>query len=233
MIWQIPKIWEGGECWILGGGPSLPRQFGVPEDVIEQVRTRQQPLDAFSPYFSAIHSRHVIGVNAAFLLGSWVDIAFFGDKGFYFKNHDIMRQFPNLKVVCNDGLKSKVVHERLKLVARDGNRRRGISTRPGCVSWNGNSGGAAINLAVQLGVKKIYLLGYDMQADSEDKQHWHAHYIKNLNKKKDPKRLPFHRHIVCFQYIAKDAKKQGIEIINVNPDSAIQDFKRVSLNEVL
>ena len=35
--WFVPRMWNDGECWILGGGSSLPRQFGVPESVIEKV----------------------------------------------------------------------------------------------------------------------------------------------------------------------------------------------------
>jgi len=36
-----------------------------------------------------------------------------------------------------------------------------------------------------------------------------------------------------FPKIATDAKRFGVEIINVSPDSAIKSFKKVSLKEVI
>ena len=75
-LWQVPKMWEGGECWIIGGGPSMPLQFGVPEDVVRGVLAGQLPFSTYSPFLSPIHDKHVIGINAAFLLGPWLDVIF-------------------------------------------------------------------------------------------------------------------------------------------------------------
>jgi hypothetical protein len=36
-----------------------------------------------------------------------------------------------------------------------------------------------------------------------------------------------------YPLIAKDAKKMGVEIINVNPDSAITVFPKLELKDIL
>jgi len=55
-LWTAPRIWDGGECFILGGGPSLR---------VEQV--------------SSLQGHRVIAVNQAYKLGNWIDVLFFGD----------------------------------------------------------------------------------------------------------------------------------------------------------
>lgn len=234
--WKIPRMWEGGECWIIGGGPSMPHQFGVPEDVISAVLHKEQPLSAYSPYLSPIHNKHVIGINVAFLLGSWIDITFFGDAGFYFANKQEMDSLTKLKVSCNPNLPKKdpADLDDIKYVPVDNRHQRGITTRERCVSWNLNSGAAAIGLAYHLGVKRVYLLGYDMELSEAGLQHWHSHYIKKKVLELKPlQKTPFRRHLPCFKQVANDAHRLGLEIINVNPVSKIEVFKRVKLSDVL
>jgi hypothetical protein len=232
MIWKVPKLWEGGECWIIGGGPSIPYEFGVPQDVIDRVQSGELSVAEYSPYLSAIHDRHVIGVNAAFLLGAWIDFVFFGDGGFYFKNREALLKFPKPKVTCNPNLNKKGVDDGVKWIPRDGKRRWGITDRPNRVCWNSNSGGAAINFAHHLGAKRIYLLGFDMSLGVHSNQHWHRHYMPP-GKNKDPKRLPFDRHRRTFGAVAKDAKSLGIEIINVSQNSTIEEFPKKKISEIL
>lgn len=234
MMWEVPRMWEGGECWIIGGGPSMPREFGVPEDVISAVLSGEQPLSSYSPYLSPIKDKHVIGINAAFLLGDWVDIVFFGDGDFYRVNKKAMDARTKLKVCCSSTLPNKKFAYGIRFVRKDGNHPVGISDRPGMVSWNLNSGAASVSLAYHLGVKKIYLLGFDMQLGPDDRQHWHSLYSggKYLTTK-DKKALPFHRHLLGFKAMERDAKKLGLEIINVSPSSAITQFRKVALKDIL
>jgi len=230
MIWQIPRMWEGGECWIIGGGPSVPRVFNVPSDVIKAVVNRELKPDAYSPYFSAIHGKHVIAVNAAFLLGDWVDIIFFGDGNFYRSNRRELRSIQKIKVTCNPRLKDVCEIEKVKFVPRDNKYPAGITKKPNHVSWNKNSGASAINLAYHLGCKRIILLGFDMDL-MDNQQHWHGHYT--TAGKVNAKSLPFPRHLRGFGNIAQDAKRLGVEILNVSPISKIKEFKKVTLEEVL
>jgi hypothetical protein len=234
-VWEVPKMWEGGECWIIGGGPSVSQEFGIPEEVVSAVLSGEQPLSSYSPYLSPIHAKHVLGVNAAFLLGEWIDVMFFGDGGFYTSNITEMNERTKVKVSCNPNLvKKNQIFKGIKYVPRDNSHPVGISSRNNMISWNLNSGAAAIGLAYLLGVKRIYLLGFDMTLGQEGWQWWHRHYTGDkAPKKKDPKRLPFERHLKGFPMVANDARRLGLEIINVSPNSAIKDFKRVKLSDVL
>jgi len=229
MGWKIPKLWEGGECWIIGGGPSIPREFGVPESVIQQVQTGELPVDTYSPYLSPIHDKHVIAVNAAFMLGNWIDLVFFGDIGFYFNNRNALAAFPRPKVACHD--RDTLRDDGVKIVVKARGHLWGISPLKDKVSWNKNSGGAAISLAYQLGAVKIYLLGFDMDLGQYGNQHFHRHYMEP-GKVKDPSKTPFARFLPAFPKIAADAKKLGVEIINVSQTSKIGVFPKMTIEEI-
>lgn len=205
----------------------MPRQFGVPEDIIQAVMSGKRIPAAYSPYLSPIHDRHVIGINNVYQIGTWIDILFFGDNSWYLVHRKALAKWPGIKVTCNprfDAKKHGV--EGIKFVAKDHSHRYGISSSQAMVSWNANSGSASISLAVHLGVKRIILLGFDMKMEGP-MSHWHGSHGPN---KKKP---PFNRHLKGFPDIAKDAKQMGIEILNASPDSAIKEFKKVNIKEVL
>lgn len=235
MRWTAPKIWKGGECWIIGGGPSIPEQFGVPDDVIQDVIAQRSSPSVYSPYMSAIHDRHVIGINAAYLIGDWIDIIFFGDNKFFMTHQVGLTKHPGLKVTCNSKTNSRC--RDIHYLLHDRKHPKGISTGPKYVSWNTNSGAAAISMAVYLGVRRIILLGFDMRTNAHG-QHWHNAYkgMRPMTKKgkvMSPKRLPFDRHLRGFPLIARDAKKLGIEIVNASPNSAIKEFSKCTVQEAL
>jgi len=232
MNWVVPKIWEDGEVWILGGGPSIIEQFEIPEKVVQNVLEKKALPNTYSPYLSAIHKKHIIGINMSYQIGDWIDMIFFGDSGFFLGNQEKLASFPGLKVTChpNAGKQAWV-----KYLARDYTHPKGISENPKMVSWNSNSGAAAISLAAHTGAKRIILLGFDMKLDDSNKQHWHDAYnrLEGLKANPNPKSLPFNRHLIGFNEIAKDAKRLGIEIINASPNSAITVFQKVSVKELL
>jgi hypothetical protein len=238
MNWIVPRIWEGGDVWIIGGGPSVPRQFGVPEAIINDVVSGKSTPAAYSPYMEPIHGKHVIGVNVAYLIGDWIDMVFFGDSKFYVMYKKQLARFPGLKVSC-DSACSKCAW--IKFLERDNKHSHGISPNPGKVSWNLNSGSAAISVAANAGAKRIILLGFDMTLGQDGVQHWHTIYQKaNMNTTPSPKkgippraRLPFNKHLPGFAVIASDAKSRGIEILNASPNSVIQEFQKFTVKELL
>lgn len=234
MSWSVPNMWPDGECWIIGGGPSIPVEFGIPNDVVTSVRTGEQPPSIYSSYMQAIHNKHVIGINMSFLFGPWVDIVFFGDKRWYLANRNELANFNGLKITCHPHLNNHEARsQNIKHLQRDNNKPRGISTHKYAVSWNANSGAAAISVAANAGAKRIILVGFDMSLSADNKnQHWHNMY-KNNNKIPEQKKLPFHRHLIGFAQIASDAKKRNIEIINASPNSKITQFKKRTVKELL
>lgn len=229
-MWQIPKMWNGGECWIIGGGTSIHKQFGIPDEVVRE----KMDLRALSPYFEPIHSKHIIGLNAAFMLGDWVSLCYFGDRVFFDKHKEKLYEFPNLKIRhVNLSVYDRIWYKDIKQI-NFSLQPMGICTEPDKIYWNYNSGAAAINLAYHLGAKRVYLLGYDMKPacpagrPDNDATHWHNAYG-------DFRIHPyaFQKFLKPWRAIAQDAARLGLEIINVNPDSAIEVFPKVNLNEVI
>jgi len=227
MAWKPPEIWKGGRCFIIGGGHSVYRQFEMPEELINKVLNKQEYISAFSPYMKALHDKHVIGVNQAFRLGGWVDMTFIGDPGFLKENKDCLWDWKNLKVHCAP--KMEEYYYWIKKMDRNRKQKHGICSKPGLVSWNGNSGAAAISLAVQLGVKQIILLGFDMNK-TEQGTHWHNLY----NERGDIQvRKTFQRYMGSFPAIQKDAEKLGVEILNASPESSIEVFPKINVKDII
>ncbi|MEE9356510.1 MAG: hypothetical protein V3U75_13045 [Methylococcaceae bacterium] len=230
--WIAPNMWQDGECFIIGGGPSMPRQFGVPGELIRKVVSRKEQPNAYSPYLAPIHDKHVIGINNAYQIGNWIDVLFFGDCAWYRVHRKRIAGFPGLKVTCCKRFtkKAKEEMEGIKHLSKDSSHRHGISSNKSRVSWNANSGSAAINMAIHFGVKRIILLGFDMSLEDNKVSHWHGSHGNPGEKRKPP---PFNRHLRGFPAIAQDAKKLGVEIINASSNSSIQNFKKMTMQEIL
>ena len=223
-MWTIPRIWDGGQCIIIGGGPSLTRQFNIPEEIVKQVHIQKESPLIYSPYLSSIHNEHIIAVNMAHKLGPWVDCVFFGDAGFLAKSRPDLFEFKGLRITCHG--RNQMHNSYLKVLERDKSKPKGITFKPNHVSWNGNSGACAINLAMHFGVKRIFLLGFDMSLDVKQNQHWHKYYkttTKNVN-------TTFKRHLAGFPVIAKDLAGK-VEVINCNPDSQITCFPKANIKD--
>lgn len=236
MIWKVPPIWEGGEVWILGGGSSVPEQFGVPDSVVNDVVKGISPPSAYSPYMSAIHDKHVIAINVAYLIGTWIDMMFFGDLKFFKEHQTRLVEWPGLKISCHDCV-DKVPW--VKYLPNDKKHSTGISPDPHMVSWNANSGSAAISVAANTGAKRIILVGFDMNYNNTNHRHWHNLYqVEPVDRKKKVaprfnRLFSFQRHLQGFPHILRDAKLRGIEIINASPDSSIVEFPKCRVKDLL
>jgi len=226
MKWNVPQIWPDADCWVIGGGPSMARQFDVPERIVAKVMSGELTPDHLSEYMQCLHDKHVVGVNNAYMIGDWIDVDFFGDSAWYLVHRKRLAEWPGLKVSCapREGAFAK---DKIKYVEKDKKHRQGISSNRQAVSWNSNSGAAAINLAVHFGAKRIFLLGFDMQLDDNKVSHWHGGHGSN---RKPP---GFSRHLRGFPCIAEDAKAMGIEILNASPGSSIIDFPIINAKDLL
>jgi len=171
----------------------------------------------------SLRGKRVIAVNDAFKLGrNWIPVVWFSDCRWYTWNFAELMNFKGLIMGCPP---CKCEHLRLLKVKRK--NLSGISTNPEQVYWNANSGASAINAAYLLGAKRIVLLGYDMkQTDGRD--NWHQ------NHKFSPRPNIYNElFLPHFKKIAEDAQNLGLEILNATLDSAIQEFKKVNLKELL
>lgn len=235
MIWKVPRIWENEDVWIFGGGTSIPKQFEIPDKVIKSVMDGTSPASVYSPYFFKLHDKHIIGINVAFMIGDWMDIIFFGDDGFFKRYEQQLSDYKGLKVTCTDLASTNAV-EWVKYLSKDKEHVKGITRNPSKVSWNHNSGGAAISLAAHTGAKKIILLGFDMNVNENKNMHWHDIYkrgkIETPNDWKHWQPI-LERQMLGFKQIAKDAEAMGITIINASPTSAIKHFPKVAIKYLL
>lgn len=222
-VWIPPKIWDGETVFVLGGGPSL----------------LESPL-------SLIHKRRVLAVNDAFREpdGShrlWADACYFGDCKWWTWNRNNEEQpdgtmkagfkfYGGLKMTCCQ----RLYHIPTIKTWKRG-KPKGIEDRPGYISWNANSGFSAINVAYQLGSKKIVLLGFDMKYRMNEDETKRIHHWHSWHKSGNSKSSYNARFLPNAPAIATDAKRLGIEIINASVDTAIPDmiFPRRRLEDCL
>jgi len=160
-FWRVPALWPDGECYILGGGPSLAK------------------ID-----IESLRGRRVIAVNQAFKLAPWIDVMFYGDCRWLNQYSHGLLDFAGLKVTtCPQHVKKQWIR-----VVRRKSRPFGISRDPGYLSWNLSSGACAINLAVHFKVKRIILLGFDMRK-IDGRCNYHDDYERPVRPRgKDPYR---------------------------------------------
>jgi hypothetical protein len=247
--WDVPPLWQGRNAFIIGGGPSLTRQAGFSGRI--EYGNNKEIMEKISQMLKPIHGSRVIGVNNAFELGNWVDICFFGDCHWenWEANNEKLKRFKGLIVhCCPHPDRGKFPHTVPKILFVRRHEKRGIQTAyKDIVAWNGNSGGAAINLAYLLGAKRVILFGFDMKPDRKgDNKNFHSRHFDNQTIRKtdlgkappEPKsgkdvRAKLNQFIWNMDVVAKDAKRLGFEILNACPGSRMESFPIISIEEGL
>lgn len=212
MTWAVPRVWTDGVAVCLGGGPSLTQ-----EDV-NYVRNRA----------------YVIAVNDAYLLAPWADVLYACDlkwwnwhksseaiKANYHFTGQSALDFAGLKVTPD--VQAAKQFDQLLLIK--GEHKEGLSTDPGVVHYGSNSGYQALNLAVLFGAPRIILLGYDMQF-TDSASHWFGDHPDGV-------RSNYDSWAPHYRSAAKQQEKLGVEIINCSRHTALEAFKRMSIEDGL
>lgn len=220
---KIKPIWNKETVYIIGGGASLPKEFGVPQDVIDKVHAKELTPAAYSPYMRSLYRKKVIGINAAYTLGKWIDILFFCDSKFWKSHRDGLTAHPATIYTVNSKFEYTPV-QGINHIHRDRKCRFGLTKDTSMVSWNNSSGGCAISLAAHLGAKKIILLGFDMNDNGG------SHFHKEYDWLTAP--APFHKFMRPFTQIRKDADSRGIEIINASMESSLNCFPKIAVADL-
>lgn len=103
---------------------------------------------------------------------------------------------------------------------------QGFDERDGYLRTGNNSGYAALSLAIKLGYRDIFLLGYDMKFSS-GLSHWHSGHIGRRGEKLVNKEDTLTTKMLPFFQELHDATKHipDLRIINTNRDSAITCFE--------
>jgi len=202
MKWNPKPIWEGEDVFVIGGGPSL----------------RAFRFDRLKPYLT-------VGCNDAYLLGEEIcNICVFGDLKWYMKNKSGLEKFAGLVVTNQPSLHVRSP-DWLRTMSRVPN---GLSSTG--LSWNGNTGAMAINLALILGAQRVFLLGIDLKLHGK-KANWHDNHQKKSSTAGWVG--PFRRFRAGFRSVAKalPVTFPGKEVINLGPDSTLDIFPKACLDD--
>ena len=104
---------------------------------------------------------------------------------------------------------------------------RGLRTTPWEIHTGSNSGYQAINLAYHFGAKKVILLGYDMQ-HTDGKLHWHGSDPSGMGNPTGIKGW-----VKNFGPLAEDLKALGVDVVNCTRETALECFRRSTLEAEL
>jgi hypothetical protein len=192
-IWNPEPIWKDQDVFIIGGGNSLR-------------------VDAFN--WNLLVPEFTVGCNDAYLLGADIcKVCVFGDLSWFNSHKDKLASYEG-RVFTNDshlyGVKAYPWLWTMKRTPQ------GLHTD--ALGWNENTGAVAINLALLLGTKRIFLLGYDMKR-IQGKANWHDDNVRPAATKPHI----YEGFARSFRYVVRDwkAKFSDREIVNVTRDSAL------------
>ena len=198
----VPRLCPGGTVLCIASGPSL---------ALEDVEHARSRVDA------------VIAVNDSWTLAPWANAVMASD-GAWWLVHDGLRQFPGLKY-CLDKAGTRV--KGVVVLKRTGEE--GLELDPTGLRTCRNSGGAAINLAVHFGAKRVVLLGYDMSMPKGLKR---EHFF---GQHKFPLRggSPYPMFRDAFKKMVAPLKEAGVDVVNCSRYTELDAFRKRDLREEL
>ena len=204
ILWVPSPEFQNESCYLVGGGPSL---------------------ESFD--WDQLRGRNVIGCNVAcYRSPQIIPWVLFGDASFLAAHREALEEYVAAggQVVTNSTKfrKPKKAPPWLKLMKK---QTRGLGSDR--LGWNGNTGASAINLALLMGAKRIYLLVYDMKIRGGK-----ANYHNAYNHQPNPK--SYMRFIKGMRFVARDLPTMfpGRRVINLEDNtSALDVFPKESLKE--
>jgi hypothetical protein len=97
------------------------------------------------------------------------------------------------------------------------------------IHWGGNSGFQAINLAYLWGVRRIVLLGFDMQCGADGQSHWFGDHPRNQGFDNPKKFNAWIRHL---DTLARDLGDQAVVVLNASRQTALSCFARLPIDQI-
>lgn len=199
--WSPTPEWQGQDAYLIGGGPSL---------------------SGFD--FQRLRDKKVIGCNDAFRLGpEIVDICLFCDASFFHSHKWELEKWPGRMVTNAPTLLELNCPWLLQM-----KRQKDGLTEGETLGFNLSTGASAINLALALGSRRIFLLGYDLSRSNAGDSHWHRHNPKMT------KDASFERFQKGFDHVSRCLiQYPTAQVLNVtNGESRLQGFDRISFEEL-
>jgi hypothetical protein len=198
----VPRLWPGEPAVCIASGPSLTR-----EDV-EYCRGKAR----------------VIVINRTIQLAPWADVLYGCDARFWKWHAAEAKAFQGLKF----SLERDLDNDCGQVMLKNGGI-WGLSTDPTTIRNGRNSGYQAINLAVLLGMSRIVLLGYDMQAGANGEAHWHSDHPNNFS----PGDPQFRSWRAAFLSMVQPLADLGVSVVNCTKQTALTMFPCQRLEDTL
>lgn len=192
-------------AFIVGGGPSL-MDFN----------------------WSKLDGKFVVAINRAYEVLPNAQIVYFTDKDFWQRHKTEMLKHSGqlIRGALNPAREEQ--HPRVQYYHLTG--KNGLDRKPGCLKHGSNSTYAAINmLAAHMNFRTIYLLGIDMKWGKKGDRktsHWH-----DGHKRIDPESA-YKSFSTNFACMVQPLQQLGVTVYNINPDSALTAFPKVTFEEV-
>lgn len=208
-LWAVPRLFPDSTWVCIASGQSLT------DDQVEHARKAM--------YAEACH---VAVCNNNVFKAPWADHLHFCDREWFdwYGNREEFINFTGRKTTCDRTLTIDCPEAHVLKVNQD----FGLSQNPSLICGS-SSGQQIINIASLYGAKKIILIGYELQPQPHDAtvNHWfgkhpRANSISSL--------APM---LAGFSRIPPDAERLGIDIINCSHNTAIECFKRDTIENAL
>lgn len=197
---KIVPIWKSETVFIIGGGPSL-KDFN----------------------FNSLLGKNIIVINKAFYNCPFAQILYWTDSRFYTWYKKDIDEFEGEKIT----IRSHTTYTDDIKILRKG-KTYGLETAKDMLAHGNNSGYAAINLAVHLGVKRIILLGYDMGNNGRS-----SHYHDGYPVKATGDNIYKDQFIPGFNNLENELKLLKIEVLNASMYSKLTAFPKITLEKAL
>lgn len=172
----------------------------------------------------------VIVINDNFKLAPWADALYACDSVWWERNRP---EFSGLKCTQYSLANQRKRDEDLRVAklvgahAFGGKAAAGLSLDPDVVHYGDNSGFQAMSVAFHLGARRMILLGYDLQRTG-GKAHWFGDHPKGLNNLGNLNNWAKHHDA-----LAADLAREGVEVINCTRETALTQYPRKRLEEVI
>lgn len=212
----IEPVWAGvGTAVIIGGGPSL---------TLKQIRAIARAR------LTRANDFRVIAVNDA-VYAAWFADWLHACDGTWWREHIFgVHAFPGIKTTLDETIPAPWVTGYLE---NSGNE--GFDPDPSRCRTGGNGVYQAICICIHLGVKSIVLAGVDMKDSPTGEKHWFGDHPEHFcGGHRRAIKVDFARNMLWqFPTLLPTLAERGIEVLNINLDSALETFKKIPIEQAL